>query len=83
MGFKGVYFSLTCFPDENSYSSFHFNFKAWLNNSIIYLAVGDTYLFEASGTQGTNVSVAWNFEPGLTLNDSFPGEYTYSHKYYM
>ncbi|WAQ96227.1 hypothetical protein MAR_028917, partial [Mya arenaria] len=38
--------------------------EAWLDNPIIYLAVGDTHHFEANATQGTDVTLTWSMETG-------------------
>ena len=54
--------------------------QAWLNNDIIYLAVGEDYEFEANATQGTNASVLWTFEPTVSFNDTYPGEFTYASR---
>ncbi|XP_052819342.1 uncharacterized protein LOC128245129 isoform X2 [Mya arenaria] len=40
------------------------DFTAWLDNPIIYLAVGDTHHFEANATQGTDVTLTWSMETG-------------------
>ncbi|XP_060554824.1 uncharacterized protein LOC132715776 [Ruditapes philippinarum] len=52
------------------------NFQAFLDHTMIYLAVWDTYNFYANATLGTSVSIDWKMEDNITVTQSYPGEFS-------
>lgn len=48
-------------------------FQAILHNPIIYVAVGDVYRFEATATDGTNITLDWDMELNSTISNTYLG----------
>ena len=51
-------------------------FQAWLNNEISYIEVGNSYSYEANATQGTNITLTWDFDDGFSVTNYFDREFT-------
>lgn len=47
--------------------------KASLNHPSFYLAVGLSYGFEATATDGTNITLQWDMETGSVINRTYDG----------
>lgn len=63
-------------------------YQAFEQNSLYYLAVGDTYTFNTTATTGTNVTVVWLMEDTTNVTNTYPGElvlrnFDYAFKLYV
>ncbi|XP_053393015.1 uncharacterized protein LOC123564401 isoform X2 [Mercenaria mercenaria] len=57
-------------------------FQAFLDHTMIYLAVGDTYNFFANATSGTNMSLDWQMEENITETQTYSGEFSIGYLAY-